>query len=402
MLLGELLRGIDIIEINCGLDTEITGIKNDSRKVKPGDMFVAISGAAEDGSKYISSALENGAVAVCGEIRNSEFGIRNSILVKDSKEALSKLAAAFFGNPDLTMLGVTGTNGKTTVTHIIRAILGENGGLIGTNLNMVGTVAVPAERTTPDAVALYGLLRDMVDGGCRYCAMEVSSHALCQNRTGGIRYNVAAFTNLTPEHLDYHADMEDYYKAKRRLFEQCDIAVINIDDKYGRRLREECACPIIAYSLEDEKAELFARDIILRPGGVEFEACFSPDDTGRSETVRVSWHTPGRFSVYNALAAIGSVLAAARICSEFEGLRLADIAAKVGVAAPVMGRMESVPVSGPYTVIIDYAHTPDALENLLTAARETCTGRLITLFGCGGDRDGKRPWSSPLIYTKNI
>lgn len=380
MTLFDLLRELETMETNCDLQMEIGGIKNDSRKVRQGDLFVAISGAADDGHIYIPKAIELGAVVVVSE---KPLGNRwPYVVVPDSKVALSKLASAFFSHPSrkMHMVGVTGTNGKTTTTHILQAIFRHEGkvGLIGTNHIMIGDEEYHTERTTPDAVALHGTFDQMVKKGTKYCVMEVSSHALDQCRVDGIQYQTAVFTNLTQDHLDYHRDMEDYFNAKRKLFGMCDNAVINADDPCGARLIDECVCPVITYSQEDGAADLTARSIKLLPNGVEFEVRYG------TQRESVFWGTPGKFSVSNALAAIGAALMA--------GLGLEEIADRIRTARPVMGRMEIVPVPAPFTVVIDYAHTPDALENVLEAAREVVRGRLLLVFGCGGDRDAaKRP-----------
>ncbi len=380
MKLYELLMELETMETNCDLQLEINGIKNDSRRVEKGDIFVAISGAAQDGHIYIPKAIELGAGVVVSE---KPLGNRwPYVVVPDSRVALSKLASAFFSHPSrkMQMTGVTGTNGKTTITHIIRSILEPEGivGLIGTNHILIGGEEYTAERTTPDAVSLHGTFDKMVGKGCKYCVMEVSSHALDQRRVDGIQYRTAVFTNLTQDHLDYHADMEDYYQAKRKLFCMCDSAVINMDDEYGRRLARECKCQVMGYSAGAVPAPLRAENIRLLPDCVEFDAVY------KDKSAPVRWSTPGQFSVSNALAAIGAGIGA--------GLQLEDIALRVASARPVMGRMEVVPVPAPFTVIIDYAHTPDALENVLRSAREAAKGRIILVFGCGGDRDsGKRP-----------
>ncbi|MCL2083049.1 MAG: UDP-N-acetylmuramoyl-L-alanyl-D-glutamate--2,6-diaminopimelate ligase [Oscillospiraceae bacterium] len=374
MRVSKLLESLSSFE-PCGIesDPEAAFIRNDSRIVRAGDVFVAVRGAKLDGHDYVNQALSRGAILIVSEEKLT-CAIPH-IVVPDAREALARLAACFFGYPakKLRMIGVTGTNGKTSVAYMIHGILehvGHKSGIIGT---------IVSERTTPDAITLHQTLRDMVDQGCEYCVMEVSSHALVQNRVDGIRYHTAVFTNLQQDHLDYHSSMEDYFVAKRKLFFQTDWAVINTGDEWGRRiLGTTNAGRVIRYAVRNEIAELTAGDINCLPDAVEFTAIYS----GRNAPVR--WATPGLFSVQNALAAIG-------ICLACE-LTLEQIAQAMGELKPVKGRMERVPVPADFTVLIDYAHTPDALKNVLLTAKQACKGRLIALFGCGGDRDrAKRP-----------
>ncbi|MDR3206910.1 MAG: UDP-N-acetylmuramoyl-L-alanyl-D-glutamate--2,6-diaminopimelate ligase [Oscillospiraceae bacterium] len=382
MKLGDLLAGTEAVLSRGDPDTDITGLCLDSRKVGAGDLFFALPGAQADGQRFIGQALAAGAAAVVAERANRSAA--PLVLVPDAHKALAEMAAAFYGHPakQLRMFGITGTNGKTTVTHILKGILertrDERVGLIGTNAVRIGDKEWPAERTTPDALSLQALLRDMVDAGCRACVMEVSSHALAQHRTWGIQYSQAVFTNLTQDHLDYHKDMEDYFQAKRLLFLQADAAVLSLDDPYGRRLAESKAFNAVTYSAGRDEADVTAKNIRFKPDRVEFEA------VTHSEIARIEWATPGAFSVSNALAAVTAALVA--------GLTLKSIAAAIREVPPVKGRMETVPVPGGATVLIDYAHTPDALTNLLSAVRSYHDGRVLTLFGCGGDRDrAKRP-----------
>ena len=381
MVLMELLKELETMETNVDLATEITGVFNDSRRVIPGSIFVAIAGSLHDGHLYIPKALENGAVLVV-----SEQPLHTSvpyIVVPDTKEALARLGAAFMGHPArrMTMVGVTGTNGKTTTTHLLYELFNRTpgcvAGLIGTNHILYPGAALAAERTTPDAVALQKIFRDMADAGCTHCVMEVSSHALEQKRVAGITYEAAAFTNLTQDHLDYHGTMDNYFEAKRILFEQCGHAVVNMDDKYGAELKNAQPCLLTTFSI-DAPSDLQARDVHLAADGVSMTVEW------QGETARLTWGTPARFSVYNVLTAVGIAL---RL-----GLKLEDIARELVTVPPICGRMEVVPVPADFTVVIDYAHTPDALENVLETMVALKKGRLITVFGCGGDRDnGKRP-----------
>lgn len=383
MKLSELLESLDTMQIGLPrLDVEVGGVHNDTRRMKQNDLFVAIKGAAEDGHTYIQEAIKKGASLIVTEEALSDD--IPHVIVPDSHIALARLAACFHGNPaeSMVMIGVTGTNGKTTVTHIIKGILEAQPrnkvGLIGTNSIMMGDKKLPAERTTPDAVSLHGVFREMADAGCTHCVMEVSSHALAQNRVHGIRYDAAVFTNLRHEHLDYHHDMETYFEAKSRLFLQSDVAVVNIDDEWGRRLLPLVKGVPIRYSTGRDEGDVVAKNIKMLPGEVEFEV------VTRSQISRARWNTPGMFSVSNALAAIS--------CGLLMSIPLPEVTAALSNLRPVKGRMETVPVPAEFSVLIDYAHTPDALENVLSTARGQCKGRLIALFGCGGDRDTtKRP-----------
>lgn len=358
-------------------DVEIRGISYDTRTIKPGELFVALRGYKTDGHKYIEQAREKKAAAVVAEEGE------NALLVPDTRAALAVLSANWFGHPagELAVVGVTGTNGKTTTTTLLwgmlQETLGTPAGLLGTNENRVGEESYPAERTTPESYEVQRWLRQMVDAGCTHAVMEVSSHALCMHRVDGIQFAVGAFTNLTQEHLDFHKTMEAYREAKGRLFSQSDVAVLNLDDEAGRYYAQTAA-DTFTYSERKDEAGLTAKNLTFRPDGVEFEA------VTREEIARVRLGIPGGFTIYNALCALG--------CAHALGIPLERAAAALGKAPGVKGRMEVVPTEGPGTVIIDYAHTPDALENALTALRGFTPGRLICLFGCGGDRDrSKRP-----------
>ena len=382
MILRDLLAGVPLTGESTGLDMEISSISCDTRTIQPGALFVALPGGKTDGHLYIETALEKGAAAVLCE-RASE-GPGPWLVTEDSRCALALVSANWFGRPGdgMTLVAVTGTNGKTTTTSLLKELLerttGAKVGLIGTNRNMIGAAELPAHRTTPDSFELQSLLRRMADEGCAYVVMEASSHALAQHRTAGLTFDAAVFTNLTQDHLDYHRTMEAYRDAKGLLFRQCRTAVLNLDDPAGRWSRERVSCPVFTYSENKAGAGLSARNIRLFPSHVEFEALTL------GQLSRVYLPIPGGFSIYNALAAL-----AAGLCL---GLELEDMARVMPSVRGVKGRVEVVPVPRAYTVIIDYAHTPNALENILTTARDFTAGRLICLFGCGGDRDRtKRP-----------
>lgn len=380
MKLSQLLEGVTLLQ-PITTDIEITGIAYDSRRVKPGNLFICIKGYQTDGHRYIESAVLKGAAAVLvqDEIKNIPVPC---LQAADTRKALAQAAAAFHGHPEkkLRVIAVTGTNGKTTVTTLVKSILefaGKSVGLIGTNANMIGSTVLPTERTTPESLELFELFARMAEAGIEYVVMEVSSHSLYLHRVFGIPFAVAAFTNLTQDHLDFHETMENYYQAKRMLFAMCDIAVINSDDTYGKRLTDERLSPIITYSI-DSASDFQATDVRISPRGV----IFNLSAEGKTHAVRLG--IPGRFSVYNALTAF-------TVCAAL-GLPAEKIVDALVVAKGVPGRAETVYTHTDYTVLIDYAHTPDGLENIVKTVKGFTQGRVITLFGCGGDRDPvKRP-----------
>lgn len=385
MKLSRLLRDVNGGDL-CGKpEREITGICSDSRRVGQGSLFVAIPGFQSDGHQYIRQAMEQGACAVVAQHAPDcpvPEGV-TLILVDDARRALAQLAAEWYDHPErqLRLVGVTGTNGKTTTTWLIRHILEQRGhkcGLIGTNGSIVDGPLRPAERTTPEAPELYGLLREMADAGCKYAAMEVSSHSLVLERVHGLYFAAAAFTNLTQDHLDFHKDMEHYFQAKALLFQRCDTAVLNLDDDWGLRLAERVSCPRLTYSAKRLEADLIAKNIVLLPDQVQ--AVLVRDN----DIARMRLNIPGMFSVYNGLTAIGCCLAL--------GLTLEESAQALQSAQGICGRAEIVPTGRDFTVMIDYSHTPDSMENILRTVRGYARGRVVGLFGAGGDRDhAKRP-----------
>lgn len=382
MELEKILSGVAVLEQTAAAVHEIGELKYDSRQVKPGDVFVAITGFETDGHKYIAKAIELGAsVVVCEYIPEGGIAVPY-IRVKSSRRALAQMAANYFDHPaaGMTMIGITGTNGKTTTTYLIKTILEAQGytvGLIGTNQNMIGEEVLPTERTTPESFELQKLFAQMRDAGCTHVLMEVSSHSLVLDRVYGIPFAVGAFTNLTQDHLDFHKTMEAYRDAKAMLFQQCDIGVTNRDDEAGRYMQDQKACPFLSYG-ETGASDLHAKNIQLHADSISF-ACVTED-----EVVPVKLGIPGQFTVYNALCALA--------CAKALGISLAKAAAALRHAHGVKGRVEVVPTGTDYTVLIDYAHSPDGVENVLKAARGFTKGRLIGLFGCGGDRDRtKRP-----------
>lgn len=381
MRLNQLLAGVALTERRAG-DVECSGICYDTRTMVPGCLFVALPGYKTDGHKYIAQALEQGAAAVL--CQHPPEGEGPWLVTPDARAALAAVSANWFGHParDLTLLAVTGTNGKTTTTYLLKAmlegVLGARVGLIGTNQNMVGEEVLPAHRTTPESYEVQQLLREMADAGCTHVVMEASSHALVLHRLDGLRFRAGIFTNLTQDHLDFHGTMEAYRDAKGLLFRQSDTAVLNLDDEAGRYFARTVAVPRLTYSERRDEADLTAKNLRLFPDRVEFEA------VAAGAISRVRLPIPGGFTVYNALGVL--------TCGLALGLPLADCADALAKAPGVKGRIEVVPVPADFAVIIDYAHTPDALENILTTVRDFTAGRVICLFGCGGDRDRtKRP-----------
>ncbi len=382
MKLSQLLQGVEVLKLHADPDMEITGMAFDSRKVKPGDLFMAVSGFATDGNRFIPGAMEKGASVVV-TAKTPEQDVSYAVVV-DDRLAMAQIAANLYDHPakKLCMIGVTGTNGKTSVTllvkHILETVRGAKVGLIGTMENLIGDEVVPTERTTPESPDLQALFARMVDAGCEYAIMEVSSHALALERVGGVTYDIAAFTNLTEDHLDFHKTMENYGKTKAMLFSRCQKAVANVDDEWFSLITENCTCSLLRTSVQGQ-GDLCAKDLKLLSDGICFTAVH-----GASE-VPVSLPIPGKFTVYNALTVLGIALQL--------GISLEESAAALKTAKGVKGRVEVVPTPGKdYTVLIDYAHTPDGLENVLSSVKGFCKGRLIAVFGCGGDRDPvKRP-----------
>ena len=382
MRLQELLLDVAVKELHADPMTEITSVVYDSRKSEPGALFVAISGFTSDGNRFIPMAVEKGA-AVVVTAKRPETDVPY-VLVESDRLALAMIGCNFYGRPaeHMTMIGITGTNGKTSSTLLLKAVLektlGARVGLIGTMENRIGQETIPTERTTPESLELQKLFARMRDAGCTHVVMEVSSHAIILERIGGIRYDVAAFTNLTEDHLDFHKTMDAYCDAKAELFRRCGRAVINMDDSYAERIRENAACPVLETSVL-RPAGLYARDVDYEADGISFTAVCG------EERAEIAVPIPGRFTVYNALTVLG--------IAKSLGISRKAAAGALRDAEGVRGRIEVVPTPGmPYTVLVDYAHTPDGLENVLRSVRDFCKGRLISVFGCGGDRDPmKRP-----------
>ncbi len=380
MKLNELLNGTGIDVGFIKEDTEITSITCDSRRVEPGCLFVCIVGTAVDGHIYAESAQAAGAAAV---VVQRDMGLHTQLVAENTRMTWAQICANWFGHPAsrLKMIGITGTNGKTTTTTLIKSMLeyaGHKVGLIGTIHNLIGDRVLPARHTTPDPYDLQSLLALMVVEGCDYCVMEVSSHALHQRRVAGCTYELGVFTNLTQDHLDYHGTMEEYMLAKKELFSLSRAGIVNMDDAWAQAISEGVSCPLTTYSAKNDAADYVARNIRYRADGVDFEL------VGIGKIGRVNMKIPGQFSVYNGLCA-------ATVCLTL-GMAFDTVVAALSAAEGVKGRAEVVPTGRDFTVVIDYAHTPDGLENICRTLKECCTGRLVTLFGCGGDRDKtKRP-----------
>jgi UDP-N-acetylmuramoyl-L-alanyl-D-glutamate--2,6-diaminopimelate ligase len=390
MQLTELIQQLSVKSIQGSVDREITGIRYDSRRVTAGNLFVAVRGAEFDGHSFVEQAIDKGAVAVVGE--QATLSQRaTAIIVQDSRDALARLGAKFFGYPSrkLKMIGVTGTNGKSTTTFLIKHLLeraGQSTGLIGTVQYEIGERLLPAPRTTPESLDLQELLSQCVDARCRNVAIEVSSHALSQGRSSEIEFAVGVFTNLTRDHLDFHRGMKDYFEAKARLFEslrQSGIkdrkAVINIDDPYGQQLigRFGRDLSILTYGM-GARADFRASDFKVEMNGTSYRL----DANDKSYLVRLP--LIGRFNIYNSLAALATARAV--------GLDVRNAVLALGQAPQIPGRLEAVPAKRKFQVFVDYAHTDDALLNVVKTCRELNPGRLILVFGCGGNRDkSKRP-----------
>lgn len=397
MTLATLLLPLDVVSATGNLEVELSGITDDSREVAEGSLFVAVKGQQVDGHAFVVQVCRQqiGGVVVQAPFQAPSHVRKEGgpawIEVKDSRKALGRLASRFFQSPSqaLLMVGVTGTNGKTTVAHVSQAILERGGyrtGLMGTVGYHVGPEYQAASHTTPGAIPLQAFLHRMVDAGMDTAVLEVSSHALALDRVEGCEFDVVVFTNLTQDHLDFHETMESYYQAKVRLFQEFVVpasktgpkrAIVNIDDEWGVRLQAETSVPVWTYSLR-RHADIYATNVILSMEGTRFTV-HTPDGASEIQSALVGEH-----NVSNLLASIGVGLA--------RGLTLDDVQRGIRDFRTVPGRFERVEAGQDFSVIVDYAHTEDALAQLLAAARQLCRERIMTVFGCGGDRDpGKRP-----------
>lgn len=389
--LGELIYGIDTYETRGSLNLKISGISYDSRKVEPGFVFVCVEGFKTDGHNFVAAALANGASAIVAQRPVDVPEGVPLVLVRDSRKALALLGAAFAGQPSrrLTMVGITGTNGKTTTTYLVEQIFKEHGykvGLIGTIMNKIGDRILPVTNTTPESLDLQLLLKEMADSGVSHVVMEVSSHALELDRVAGVEYDTAVFTNITQDHLDFHKNMENYLEAKKKLFSglakfsgkhKQKYGIVNIDDCNAKSIIDATTGKVMTYGIEGP-CDIKAANINLRSDGVSFYVSAPQGE------IFLSLRLTGLFNVYNALAAL-----AVGIVHEID---LESIKKALESVKGVPGRLEKVDEGQDFTVLVDYAHTPDGLENIIKAARGFARGRVITVFGCGGDRDRtKRP-----------
>jgi len=389
MKLSVLLAATKAISVSQRADPEIKGLAYDSRQVKPGYMFFALKGQRQDGQMFIQDAIDRGAEAIVSEQpRLLSKGQTIMVHVAGARQAMAEMAGVFYQNPSskLKMVGITGTNGKTTVAFMIMNILEAAGlktGLIGTIEYIIGRRVIPAARTTPEAIDLQQMLDQMLNAGCRSAVMEVSSHALVQKRVWGVGFDAAVFTNLTQDHLDYHKTMEKYFQAKSLLFKNLNggtkkpFALINIDDPFGRQLAEMPGIKgsIVTYGL-NEKAQVRAVNLSLNSRGSDFDV-ISP--WGQA---KIALRLLGRYNVGNALAAFSA-------CGAL-GMDPALMASALRQMVLVAGRLEEIQSAGGFQVFVDYAHTEDALRNVLSTLREITAGRLIVVFGCGGNRDAKK------------
>ncbi len=375
------------------LEQEIRAVAHDSRQVVPGTLFVCLAGVHVDGHDFIDAAVKQGAVAVLVEkdVPANAFEDITVIKVADTRKAMQVIVPYFFDYPGhkLRMIGVTGTNGKTTTTYLIRSILrqaGHKAGLIGTIQTMIGDQVLPVKNTTPDVIELQSILAEMVDKGMEYVIMEVSSHALALGRVAGCEFDVAVFTNMTQDHLDFHQTFENYIEAKAELFrslnkadskKQGKTAVVNLDDPTGKTMAANANCPVISYAVNN-MAVITADNPAVAATGSSFTI------QGPFGAIPLTLSITGMFNVYNVLAATGAALA--------EKIDPAIIRQALESFSSVPGRFELVQAGQPFTVIVDYAHTPDGLENVLKTAKQFATAKIIVVFGCGGDRDRtKRP-----------
>ncbi len=376
MKLSELVQGMNC-EIYGDETVTIKDLKYDSRTVKRADLFFCISGFAEDGLKYAPDAIEKGAAAIVVTEFQPELNV-TQVVVKNDREAMGLIACRFFGYPArrMKMVGVTGTNGKTTTTYMLKAIAEQAGmkaGLVGTIRNMIGSAMIHTERTTPESVDLQRLLKEMADEGCDLVVMEVSSHSLVLKRVFGIEFDIGIFTNLTQDHMDFHQTWDHYISAKSMLFEQSQISVINIDDDSAANMMAAAKSEVINYSVM-QPVQFEAKEIEITHEKTRFQV----EVGGR--TLHIEVGIPGYFTVYNAL---GSIVAANAL-----GIDTYCIERGLLEMPPVEGRFEPLDThGGEFSLILDYAHTPDSLKNVLDTAKKFAKGRIVTIFGCGGNRD---------------
>ena len=379
MKLLDLLKGVDYELLEGTVEKEVNHIQYDSRKVNEGDLFVCLTGFEVDGHDYANKAIEAGAkVVLCEKKIDIKSEGVTVLLVNEGRKALATMSANYYGHPtkSLKLIGVTGTNGKTTTVYLLKSMLekaGKKVGLVGTIANYIGENKLKSERTTPESLELQKLFKDMVDANCEYCVMEVSSHSLQLDRVYGCEFEVGIFTNLTRDHLDFHKSFDNYYNAKFKLFERSKASVINVDDDYGYRVLKDVEKlenkEIKTYSINNN-SDFKASDLMLKEGDIHFKI-------NGEEFNSV---LPGEYNVYNALGAVGA-MSILGISNESIRKGLLDVV--------VPGRCERIGYKYdiPYDIIIDFAHTPDGLKNILETLKGFTKNRLIAVYGCGGDRD---------------
>jgi UDP-N-acetylmuramoyl-L-alanyl-D-glutamate--2,6-diaminopimelate ligase len=382
MKISKLIDRLDIISLD-GSDKDINSLSYNTSTVEQGSLFFCIEGLKTDGHVFAKKAVESGASAL---VISKDVDVKEDITkikVKDTRAAMALISSNYYDNPSSKMdvIGITGTNGKTTSTFMIKSILdtyGNKTALLGTIYNIIGEKIEEAKRTTPESMDLQSMFNDMNNEGVKSCIMEVSSHSLDLKRVHGVKFKVGIFTNLTQDHLDFHETMEKYFDAKMKLFEDCETAVINIDDEYGKKALDKLRNKkIITYGIEEE-ADIRAKNIIVTGEGTDFILCY------QNTEIPVKLQLPGKFNVYNALGCVGASIAM--------GVGMDIIKKGLEGLEKVPGRSEKINSAKGFTIVIDYAHSPDGIINILKTAREYTTGKLIALFGCGGDRDKtKRP-----------
>lgn len=390
MKLMQLLENVVVKEIIGSEHLNISGIAFSSLEVKPGNIFVCISGFKTDGHDYAEDAIQRGAIAVLAEKDISDLGV-TCIVTDNTRKALAQVAANFYEHPEKSfcLIGITGTNGKTTTTYLVKSVLeslGKTVGLIGTNQNMIGTEVIPSKHTTPDSLELMQLFAKMREKKADYVVMEVSSHSLSLDRVTACTFDVGAITNITQDHLDFHKTMENYLEAKGILYKITKSGIVNADDMSASYLLENSKCEsMLTYGIENE-CDMRATNVELSEKGVSFDLTFE------NKNYQVELSIPGEFSVYNALTALSCLVSA--------GISMNDAVNGLKTARGVKGRVEVIETGRGFSVIIDYAHTPDGLYNVIKTIRGFCKGRIITLFGCGGDRDSdKRPKMGKIAAT---
>jgi len=385
MKLKTLLKDLPELQLKGSKELEITGITSNSKLAGPGNLFIAKKGMRSDGSQFIPEAISNGAHAILTDIYDPTLKQITQLLCSNVAKIEGKVASHYYQQPSrkLFMVGITGTNGKTTTTFAIKHLFDASElpcGLIGTIEYVVGARRYTASRTTPDVCANHKLLCEMYTSGCKACVMEVTSHALDQGRVDEVNIDVAVFTNLTHEHLDYHHNMDEYFKAKVKLFSRLkshNVALLNADDPWAMKVKGQTPAGILTFGIQNE-ADIVAKNIVFNPSGTSFLVAY------KGQEVNFHWPLVGRFNVYNALSCIGVGLV--------KGLSLEMIASRLATFQSAPGRLEAVPNPLGLQVYVDYAHKPDALKNVLETLRELARARIITVFGCGGDRDReKRP-----------